>query len=204
MKKQLRQQTYNIESIFNKHKKTRINIHIPIRGNTYEYCINLNKEIHKLISSEINFSSKSIQIPHITLYMGYFLDTIGLNKVFEKTEKIARAKSGFEINFSSPYIRGPRNEYIFLDVFPIDLISNLKQEFEKELSEAIIPLDWDIVKAIPHLTIGCSRSIKEHELKSLFNEYIDPPSMKVQAIGVSLCGDRGSCLGTLKTIEFHN
>jgi hypothetical protein len=64
----------------------------------------------------------------------------------------------------------------------------------------IIPVGWDIMKEVPHITVGYIDK-NENDIVALLSEYPLGPLLMVDAIEISFCGDRGSCFGAIKFFE---
>lgn len=79
----------------------------------------------------------------------------------------------------------------------------LKKQVHEATLDFLMPLEWDVSGGEPHVTIGHimkgfgrAESILSQENKNI--------KSSVEAIQVSICGIRGSCLGVLKTFEINN
>lgn len=188
-------------SQFVKNNKVKINIHFPIRGNISNYCIELNSQIQAICESEIDFSPKSFQIPHLTLYMGFVSSQENYFRMIEEIYLFSKGLKTMEILPTRPYLKGPLNNYVFIDTEQSVEIIDIKRELKFRLSKWIEPLDWDVANETPHITIGyIKRGIREVEKLLEIQSVV--PKWIADAIEVSYCGNRGSCLGSIRTFEF--
>lgn len=180
---------------------TKVNIHIPIRGNMLGYCMALNSKINKIASNGINFSPSSFQVPHITLYMGFIKDNADFISMMSSVYEISKELTAFEIYPTNPYLKKPKRHYAFIDTEQSELIIELKRLVKKKVEKYIEPLPWDVVSETPHITIGYIK--EDFELvEDIFNYYERGPVFHANAIEVSFCGPWGSCVGTIRTFEF--
>ncbi len=184
------------------HKGTKINIHFPLRGNLANFCIQLNQDIQKLIKSDIDFSNKSFHIPHLTLYMGYINNVEDFIEVLEKLHVISQKLRPQKFNLSSPYLKEPKLNYVFVDTDFSSEIITLKSSIKELCDTNIQPLEWNVVAEKPHITLAY---IKEDFKK--VNEYLKSvhfvPALETSAIEISFCGIRGTCVGAIKSFEYN-
>jgi len=194
--------TLSSQPLYNQGRiETKINIHIPIRGDLSEYCIIVNDKIKSITNTEIDFGYTSFQIPHITLYMGYLRSEELYGELFKRLHEYSKRLHPFDITFSKPYLKKPKGNYLFLDTDQGEMIIKLKQEIKEILDDLIAPLDWDVVNEPPHLTLAYINA-EQHKIEDLLKNIALPSKLNANAIEVSFCGPRGSCLGTIKSIDF--
>jgi hypothetical protein len=61
----------------------------------------------------------------------------------------------FPIVLGMPYLEeSPDGQYVFIPADPEDFIHHLKQSVATAVGEWFMPLDWDVVAARPHITVG--------------------------------------------------
>jgi len=191
----------NEQQLFNKGKtETKINIHIPIRGLLHEYCFTTNEKVKSITQTEIDFGFNSFQIPHITLYMGYLKSDILFEELFKRLYIYSKKIVSFEIELTEPYLKEPRENYLFLDTYQSEKIIKLKHEIKEVVDDLIEPLEWDVAAEPPHITLAYIKK-DQAMIKELLKSLKMPPKLNATAIEVSFCGSRGSCLGSIKSIE---
>lgn len=184
-------------------KDIKINIHFPIRGRMFSYCIETNQKILNITDSGIDFSAESFQIPHITLYMGFVKNDINLKKIMNELYDLSRELESFEIFPTQAYLKEPNKNYIFIDTKQSQQIINLKEKVKNRLDKYIIPLNWDVVNQTPHITIGYIK--KDFQLtKELIEKFDAGPPFWAEAIEISFSGFLGTCIGTIRTFELIN
>ena len=180
---------------------TKINIHIPIRGEMLNYCMDINQKIQKITSSGVSFNPDSFQIPHITLYMGFVKNQNDYIQIMKRVYEISRELKIFEITPLKAYLKGPKKNYVFIDTEQAESIIELKKKFKKELGEYMEPLTWDVVSSTPHITIGYIK--QDFSLvEELLIDYPLGYSFYADAVEVSYGGPWGSCIGSIRTFEF--
>jgi 2'-5' RNA ligase len=182
-------------------KNTKINIHIPIRGDMLNYCIEANEEILKITNSGVDFRPDSFQIPHITLYMGFVRTHEDFKNIMEEIYSFSKELESFEIFPTKAYLKEPKKNYIFIDTEQSQRIIELKKEIKNTLNKYIEPLTWDVVNETPHITIGYIKNDFYLVDDRISNLEIGP-SFWADAIEVSFGGPWGSCIGTIRTFEF--
>jgi len=183
-------------------ENTKINIHIPIRGDMLDYCIEANREVLKVSNFDgIDFKPDSFQIPHITLYMGFVRNEADFKEIMNNVYLFSKEIEPFEILPSKAFLKGPKRNYIFIGTKQSQKIIDLKKEIKNILNKYIEPLSFDVVNEIPHITIGYIK--KDFYLVEETLEKLEVgPSFWANAIEVSFCGSFGSCIGTIRTFEF--
>ena len=180
---------------------TKINIHLPLRGEISNYCIRLNQEIQKLTKSGVDFSPKSFQIPHLTLYMGFVINEQNYNSVLSEIFNMAQEMNPIEITPTKPYMKEPKKNYVFVDTEQSSQIIELKRTIKEKVSKWIEPLNWDVVSEIPHITVGY---IKDNfdDIEELLQDYPLGTEWIGDCFEISYGGPWGSCLGSIRTFEF--
>ena len=180
---------------------TKINIHLPIRGEMLEYCIELNKKVQELTNSGVDFSPKSFQIPHITLYMGFVRNEKDYSNMLDSVYEFSKQLEPFEIFPTFPYAKEPKNNYLFIDTEQTQKIIEIKKQLKEKVDKFIEPLNWDVVNETPHITVGYIKN-NVQDINALFNETQLGPSFYADAVELSFGGPWGSCIGTIRTFEF--
>jgi hypothetical protein len=104
------------------------------------------------------------------------------------------------IGSTRPYLLKPKNDYIFMDTIQENLILKIKRELNNSIEHLLLPLEWNVVEATPHITVGYINK-NQIEIETLLNSLDNPPNWTANAIAVSFCGGQGSCLGTIKSFE---
>lgn len=185
---------------FENKENSKLNIHFPVYGWIKDECISLNKEIHEITNNEIDFSPQAFQIPHITILMGYVKTLEDYTKICNILEKFTKTINSFNISFSKPYIKNNEN-YIFIDIKESKKIINIKKELYKSIQPYFEIVKWDILNEPPHITIGYI-TMKREKVNQIIDVQIPNNILTVNRINISLCGLRGTCLGTLR--EFNS
>ena len=101
---------------FPREEYTKINIHLPIRGDAQKYIIELNSKIRKLTFSEIDFSPNSFQIPHLTLYMGYVSNENNFKNAMEKIMMLSNTIKPFHVSQTIPYLK-PKHPHVLSRIY---------------------------------------------------------------------------------------
>ena len=181
-------------------KGTKINIHFPLRGDISNYCIRLNQEIQKITKSGIDFSPKSFQAPHLTLYMGFVHNEQNYTSILNELYNLAQEMNPSEIITRKPYLVEPKKNYIFLDTEQSFQLIDLKRTIKEKISKWMDPLSWDIVNEVPHITVAY---IKDNfdEIEDLLREYPVGAEWVGDSFELSYGGPWGSCLGSIRTFE---
>lgn len=179
---------------------TKINIHIPIRGEANRFCIEANEAVRRVTKSDIDFSPNSFHIPHITLYMGYVNSESDFDLLMKKIHELSLTIPSTKMQLTKPYLKEPKKNYLFVDTNKSNELIKLKGEVKSLCGNLVEPLDWDVVGETPHITIAYIQSGFDQVNKLLpsFNREI---SLDFNAIEISYCGARGSCLGAIRAFE---
>ncbi|MBK9726503.1 MAG: hypothetical protein IPO86_00130 [Saprospiraceae bacterium] len=183
----------------NKHSK--INIHFPLRGEIANYCMQLNKEIQLITKSGVDFSPKSFQIPHLTLYMGFIANEKNYEAVLDEVYHFSQKMLPIKISSSIPYLKKPKRNYLFIDTEQSDYLIDLKLQLKEKVSKWIEPLNWDVVGETPHITVAYIRENFD-AVEKLLENYRVGPDWIGDSFEISYGGPWGSCLGALRSFEF--
>jgi 2'-5' RNA ligase len=174
----------------------KINIHLTLQGSLRQLALAANKMVFIAGKSEIIFAPPSILQPHITLTMGW----VDAESQFEGVKHIlAECSEGLEPFFAnaiSLYAVAPKNTWIFMDVEPAKVIIAMKRKIHKAIHQEFRQVPWDVVNQPPHITVGYLPGGFNQEMRPL-DSFDIPVSSSITAIGVSICGERGTCLGRL-------
>lgn len=181
----------------------KINIHIAIRGAIKNHCLNLNRLIQAETKSLIDFSESSYHKPHLTLYMGYVKKESDLKNIFIQLDRFSKKIKPFILKSKRAYIVEPENNFIFIDSNNVEKIMSLKKEIHLLTKKYFLPLSWDVLAAKPHITVGYITKDINKVRPILFNNSQEI-KWSAEAIEISICGLKGSCLGTLKSFELIN
>lgn len=182
----------------------KLNIHFFLNKNLLNYCIEINRYLQKKYGklNLVSFSNTSIIYPHITMSMGYYRNPEELGQLLIQLEKIA--------NELPEIILTPKNiEYLSFSTYSLKYLSLFfKEENELQLLKNNIhsrleeiyssKLEWNFLDARPHVTLAVFK--KKHSYENI-TKIIEKPELKIDRIGISLAGSRGTCLGTIK--EFY-
>lgn len=179
----------------------KLNIHFFLNKNLLNYCIEINRYLKKNYGklNLVNFSNTSIIYPHITMSMGYYRNSEELGQLLIQLEKIA--------DELPEIILKPKNiEYLSFSTYSLKYLSlffeeeNKLQLLKKDIHTRLeknysSKIEWDFLNARPHVTLAVFRKELPYE------NIIEIPELKIDRIGISLAGSRGTCLGTIK--EFY-
>lgn len=176
----------------------KINVHLELPVELLRHCINLNAKIGELTETEIDFRCPSLQKPHITLGMGYCTSAKNLQGVLCAVEHFCRNLPKVSISPQRPYLKLPKKNYLFIDLVECGEVIELKRQLDVVLVDNIIPMDWNVVEEPPHITIAYCRNPKS-SLEEAVSKLSGSVGGTCESIGVSVCGPRGSCLGTLRS-----
>ena len=178
----------------------KINIHFPLRGRLHEFALSVNREILKIVPTEIDFSPASFQIPHVTVYMGFVKNLQDLQRLMRVTQEFSRNVCPMTVTVTNPYLKEPRRNWIFVDIVESKEFINLKLQFKELANTYLEPLVWDVVAEPPHITVGYIKTNLDTVEKELKKISVDD-SFVLDAIELSFGGLRGSCLGSIRTFE---
>jgi 2'-5' RNA ligase len=181
-------------------KETKINIHFPIRGNLVDYCYELNSTIRSVTKSKIDFSPNSFQIPHLTIEMGFIRNSLEFAELMESLYNFSKKIKKFTVTVSNPSLSSPNPNYVFLGILEKGIITKIRVQAKEVFKKWIIPLNWDISKSKPHITVG---NIKNsfNEVKSVLKNTNKQVEWKIESIEISYVGAWGSCIGTIREFE---
>lgn len=179
---------------------TKINIHIPIRGEANRYCMEINKAVRQLTKSDIDFSPNSFHIPHITLYMGYVNSESDFDLAMEKIHQLTMSIPSTIIKLTKPYLKEPKKNYLFIDTNKTTELIKLKEEVKSVCNNIIEPLDWDVVGETPHITLAYIQN-GFNQVNNLLSSFNRELTLDFNSIEISYCGPRGSCIGTIRAFE---
>jgi len=180
----------------NKNSETKINIHLPVFGKIKEHCIYLNKEISKITKNQIDFTSTSFMLPHITLYIGFVRNNKDYILLNDKLTTFIKTFKPLKLSFSKPYIKNNKN-YVFIDIVEKDKIFKVKKDLYNIIKPYVKDVNWDVVNEPAHITIAYIEN-NNTKVNKLISKYTLTEELNVSKINLALSGNKGSCLGILK------
>lgn len=189
----------------NRGEKAKINVHFIVSEPLISFCYLVNKHIQKNNIGLINMGVESIVVPHISLFMGYVDHYQMLESVFEQVFNYSKTISPFIFDSTTMYFKGLNPhapQFLFIDSLQTEFLMQQKQIVAEQLRDITYPLNWDMQKERPHVTVGCYKNITTPVLETI-NSYNIIPSCKISQIGVSICGKHGVCLGLLKVFDLQ-
>ena len=178
----------------------KINIHFPLRGQLHKLALDVNKRINDKTSTEIDFSAKSFQVPHVTIYMGFVHHIENLQMLMQQTREFFSKRNPLRVRVTAPYLKQPRRNWVFIDLVESQDFIELKSEFKQAADPYMEPLSWDVVSEPPHITVGYIKSEFDIVAREL-EQFAITDSFLLDAVELSFGGSRGSCLGSIRTFE---
>lgn len=185
--------------------RVKFDIHFVISEPLSKYCAEVNSFISNYGIGLIDLGDNSICVPHITVLMGYVDSITKFQGIFERIGKYVSRLNTFICEPSALYFKGMSQkapQYLFLDLNGRDFFEKQKEELENYMSGFYSPLEWDIQKEMAHITVGCYRNLSDND-KNRIASLHTPPKCTIKQMGISLCGERGACLGHLKTYDLN-
>lgn len=157
--------------------------------------------IQEITESQIDFEPASFQIPHLTVEMGYVKTDEEFKILMNELYTFAKGLSAFEVNTQKPFLKPVEKDYIFVGIAENEIIFEIKRKIKERLKKWIVPLEWDVSKGDPHITVGY---IGNHykEVEQMIEKYPVGPTWIANTIEISYTGPKGSCLGTIRSFEF--
>ena len=178
----------------------KINVHFPLRGQLHRLALDVNRRINDKTSTEIDFSAKSFQVPHVTIYMGFVHDIEALQMLMEQTREFFGKRTPLRVSVTAPYLKQPRRNWVFIDLVESEDLIQLKTEFREAADPYMEPLSWDVVSEPPHITVGYIKSEFDAVAREL-EQFVVKNFFWLEAVELSFGGSRGSCLGSIRTFE---
>lgn len=182
----------------------RVLVHLPVRGVLYRYCVAANAKIREVTESEITFEAHSFQIPHVTLVRGTVPSKRSLENLLDSISKAVEKIRKFDVTLSRPYVKGPSNHWIFIDVDSDGRIQVATRRITSLLA-ARLDAGFSVSESSePHVTVGYVDSAAKRLVASALVEFDLPSAGRVDSIAVSFAGRRGSCLGIIREFELRD
>ena len=181
----------------------KLNIHFELPNKLHRYCTDANSEIEKLIKTDVSFTPPSIQKPHLTLSMGYCESLENYSNILRVVGEFSLVLRAINISLTAPYLKSPQNNYVFTNIVEIENIISIKRDLDVQIGHFMKPLNWNVIEEPPHITLAYLQS-DQAQAASLIRGFQTPPSSVCEAISVSICGPRGSCLGSLLSFPLFN
>ncbi len=181
----------------------KINIHFNINGELLSLCEKINNDVNGVTNGFIRFGIKSIAVPHISIFMGYINEPNQLETMFENTFNIAQQIQPFRIDPTRLYFKSilkSGSQYLFLDFLQREEIMEHKIFFNNLYIDQITNIGWNFLDEVPHITMGCYRTISK-SMCNLIEKYHEFPYCLIDEIGISVSGQKGMCLGELKSFK---
>lgn len=199
------QELANSLLLLSKCEKMKIDIHFIIPEPLNSFCVEVNQKIHNSNRGFIRMGADSIILPHISIAMGYIDTYQMLDALLIAVDKFAKSQTSFHLNPTTMYFKGISSksaQYLFLDVLQKEYLLKQKQLLHNQLIDKIIPIGWDMVNEVPHITMGCYKKVTR-KMEDILTDYPVIPSCIVSQVGVSVSGNRGVCLGLLKVFQLN-
>lgn len=189
---------------YEQHDDVQLNIHLRLPKNITDYCLHTNESItnNKNEPSLMLFDNSNLSYPHITLSTGFAKDLKNITQIIDIVEEFSLNTQKFSLSFdrlffSSKY-KGAK-EYLFLTFNEENFLQSLKETLSIQLQNTYSSnVSWDFLGATPHITLAVFQT--DFILpKEIINQI--PTCISIERIGVSISGNYGTCIGTLK--EFY-
>ena len=194
---------YNLLSALEKHEKVKINIHFIISDPLKSFCTKTNQEANKRSIGFIDLAANKIIYPHVSVFMGFVDSYTMLENTFPIIDEYSQTVQPFAYEPTRIYFAGvapSAPQYLFTSSTQDSFIQQQKSELNNILINHVYPLDWNMKDEAPHATIGCYKKVTP-DLTKFIDTITTIPACNISQIGVSLCGKRGVCLGTLKIFD---
>lgn len=184
----------------------KVNIHLNINGSLLDLCEKINHEVNKHSFGLIYFGVENITVPHISIYMGYINSFEKFEFILQKTSEYAKKTKSFRVDPTQLYLKSVTNaslKYLFLDLLQNQKIIEQKKYFCNLFESQVKPIEWDFLNEPPHITLGCYEGISNMAVKQI-EKYHEFPYCEIEDIGISISGNKGVCLGNLKSFKLEN
>lgn len=171
-----------------------ININIPVTGNAYFQCVEINGDIVGLGQDSIAFGGDRLIYPHVTLKMGDVLNG-DIETVLKSLADYTRNLSRFTLAPQPVILKPTANKYYFAEIADERLL-NMSSELDKLFEGKIQAHRFALSESnLHHITLGYKYA--EQPTADVLGRQVD--EFTVDRIAVSVAGKFGVCLGTLAT-----
>jgi hypothetical protein len=176
----------------------KISINIPIEGDFLAYVRRENGKIVSAGFKEICFTDSN-QIPHVTLLMG----DVQSESDFIELNKIAADFSGkchkFSYKVSPPYPAQPGGRFCFIGILQCDQLAKIRLDLSSRMN-GLMTLGYHGGPENPaHITIGYFNTPPKNSYYVGFEAFTE--SIEATRIGLSLVGNRGTCINYLNLYD---
>jgi 2'-5' RNA ligase len=173
----------------------KINIHLVVNEEAYNYCREVNAEICKITHSEITFNDHSPMIPHLSLLRGDVKAKNAIQQVADLTQSVATEFESPQLRVHSPYIASHSGHYILSDISAEEPFQALRKTLFQQLTPQLITPQNSKTET-PHLTLGYIQN-QEQEVQSYLETVKAEFDFYSPAVEISEEGDRGTCINSL-------
>jgi len=180
----------------------RVTVHLPVKGRLGKACADANSRLLENHETDIDFSTSSFQIPHITLHTGLVWSQDDLEKAMLAVSAAASDCSPFDYPVSTPYLKEPYRKWLFVDVNELSPIETVRNRVRAYVGDSLDPLNREEPDELPHITLAHFVDPfpeEEAEIEALSANF--PTSGTAQTLGISFGGTWGCCLGTIREYD---
>jgi len=173
---------------------SKININIPIEGAAKQEVLDLNYILSKKKENQISFGLNNLQMPHITILIGYLSPTKTNYRIFEeKLRNFCLKLKVFDVELGNIYKKHPDSNYVFLEIENSDKILELRSKLYGVMQNEIELVKWDILNEPAHITLGYFEKPLDN-IDDIFLRKINNKNYPSRRMNLSLPGKYGTCL----------
>ncbi len=184
-------------------EKAKIDVHFIVSEPLISFCYEVNKKIRTRNFGLINMGIENIVVPHISVFMGFVDSPTMLENVLLSIHEFSKTLDTFTITPTSMYFKGVSKtepQYLFIDCLQNDLLMMQKEAISSLLFNKTYPIGWDMKSERAHITVGCYKNLTQ-SVQDDVDSFKIIPACKISQIGISFSGQKGVCLGLIKSFE---
>ncbi len=172
-----------------------ININIPVPDTALPTCQALNRTVCEVNTASISFDDTALIFPHVTLKMGV-VERGRFGDVLQKVCAFSQTLAAFELAPDPVILKAPVGKYYFSEIEDERLLAT-SAALDELLREEMQPPRHPLSKAnLHHITLGC-KDPDDPQIAPIIGKMLPP--FRADRIQISVLGERGVCLGVLKT-----
>jgi hypothetical protein len=173
----------------------RININAPLPASLTTMVQQMNEVFLRSDFDEIDFSSGSLHLPHVTLLMGEVASASHFKQLLEKCESFAGRHPAIPYSVGEPFWQKPALKFMFIDTNPLSLFREFRIALHNEVLDLIRCEYYGGPDNPSHITVGYgdSRRLPLVKVKDAYRSI----SGIANAIRISEAGERGTCHNAL-------
>ena len=180
---------------FNLSFPARINVNAPLSSSVAASIQQMNAVFLQSGFDDIDFSTGSPNLPHVTLLMGEVASASHFKELLNKCERFSSNHSSISYSVGEPFWQKPALKFMFVNTDPLEQFKNFRIALYDEVQSLIRCEFYGGPENPSHITVGYgdSRRLPIAKVKAAYRS----TSGVFDVIRICEAGERGTCHNSL-------